>query len=276
MKILDIKDIIPEKNIVVFSPHYDDFVFFLGTYVFELIENKILNSKKFTNINVFSKSNYQCGDDKGNADTSIKRIKFATGNRLIEDLECLDELLGVHNYTYKILGERESLVRGKNFADSDMEFPHGMYEDFNDADEEIFLRIKDYVREYAELQDTALVFPIGYKEHIDHFIVREAGIVVARELGKNAKSKFYFAEDKPYSGISEKEELLRIENFILNNNLEMRLLKHQPQKLIDIIFRHYISQVEEVYIRGINNRNEILKQKYKLTHDCDCVYSYNN
>lgn len=276
MKISDIKDIIPEKNIVVFSPHYDDFVFFLGAYVFELIENKILNSKKFTNINVFSKSNYQCSDDSGNADSSIKRIKFATGNRFIEDLECLDELLGAHNYTYRILGERESLIRGKNFADSDMEFPHGMYEDFNDEDEEIFLRLKDYVREYALLQDTALVFPIGYKEHIDHFIVREAGIVVARELGKNAKAKFYFAEDKPYSGISEEKELLRIENFILKNNLEIRFLKHKPQKLIDITFRHYISQVEEVYIKGINDRNKILKQKYKITDDCDCIYFYNN
>ena len=32
----DIKDVIKETNIICLSPHYDDFLFFLGGYVFEL------------------------------------------------------------------------------------------------------------------------------------------------------------------------------------------------------------------------------------------------
>jgi hypothetical protein len=276
IKILDIKDVIPEKNIIVFSPHYDDFLFFLGGYIFELIKNGLLSSKKFININVFSRSNYQYGDVKGNADTSLDRIKYATGKRIIEDFECLDELLGKYNYVYRALGEFESQLRGKVLMkNSDMEFPHGMYEDFNDMDEEIFFRIKNYVREYAQLSDTALVFPIGFKEHIDHFIVREAGIKIACEQGKNAIAKFYFAEDKPYGGIAEQDELLRIEDFIMQNKLEMRIFKHHPQKLIDITFKHYISQVEEVYKQGIKNRTEILKRQLGFTYDCDCIYVYN-
>lgn len=275
MEIINIKDVIPEKNIIVFSPHYDDFLFFLGGYVFELIANEMLNSKKFVNINVYSRSNYQNKDDEGNADTSIDRIKYITGKRIIEDFECLDELLGEHNYVYRALGECESQLRGKVFENSDMEFPHGMYEDFNDMDKEIFFRMKNYVREYAQLSDTALIFPIGFKEHIDHFIVREAGIVVARELSKNKTSKFYFAEDKPYGGIAEQDELLRIENFIVENRLEMRIFKHHPQKMIDIAFKHYISQVEGVHIKGINNRNEVLKQQFGLINDWDCLYAYN-
>ncbi|MDD5658545.1 MAG: hypothetical protein PHR39_00855 [Actinomycetota bacterium] len=275
MNVMNIKNVIPENNIIVFSPHYDDFIFFLGGYIFELIEADMLNSKKFTNINVYSRSNYQNNDEKGNADTSIDRIKYATGKRIIEDFECLDDLLGAHNYVYRVLGEFESQLRGKVFADSDMEFPHGMYEDFNDMDKKIFSRMKTYVREYSQLKDTALVFPIGFKEHIDHFIVREAAIVVAHELGNRANAKFYFAEDKPYGGIADEKELLRIEDFIAQNKLETRVFKHHPQKLIDIVFKHYISQVEEVYITGIKNRNEILKKEYGLNYDCDCIYVYN-
>lgn len=272
IKMLDIKTVIPENNIIVFSPHYDDFPFLLGGYVFELIENGMLGLKEFTNINVYSRSNYQFGDDEGNADTSLGRIKYATGKRIIEDFDCLDELLGKHNYVYRALGELESQLRGKVFEYSDMEFPHGMYEDFSDMDKEIFSRIKKYVREYSQLKDTALIFPIGFKEHIDHFIVREAGIVVARDLGRDSNAKFYFAEDKPYGGIAERDELLRIENFIMENKLKMLLFRHHPQKLIDITFKHYTSQVEEVYIQGINNRNETLKKQFGFIYDCDCIY----
>lgn len=276
MLVSNIKNLIPETNIIVFSPHYDDFVLLIGSYIFELIENKILHSKYFINVNIFSRSNYQYNDKNGNEDTSLKRIKFATGNRLIEDLECLDELLGPHRYNYRILGELESLLRGKFLADSEMEFPHGMYEDFNKLDQEIFSRVKGYIKEYAQIENTAIILPLGFKEHIDHFIVREAGISIARSEKINLKAKFYFAEDKPYSGISDDIELLRIENFVKEKGLKENVFKHHPQKLIDIVFKHYTSQVEEIYSTGINNRNEFLKQKYNLAFNCDCIYPYNS
>jgi len=276
MSISSIHKVIPESNIIVFSPHYDDFVFFLGGYIFELKENNLFEGKKFENINVFSRSNYQARDDEGNKDASLPRIKLAVGRRVIEDLECLNDLLGDYNFRYRLLGEKESQVREKVFADSEMEFPHGMYEDFDDNDKAIFERMKQYVRELAVMEDTALVFPIGFKEHIDHFIVREAGIVVAKELGNKAKARFYFAEDKPYGGIATEAELNRIDKFISDNKLELRAFKHHPQKMIDITFKHYISQVEEVYIKGINQRSEYLKDLYSVDYPVDRVFAFNS
>ncbi|BBE20238.1 hypothetical protein AQPE_4429 [Aquipluma nitroreducens] len=274
MKIYPIQEIIPEKNIVVFSPHFDDVLFMLGGYILELKKAGLLDTKHFHVNLLFSRSNYQAGSGSANFDTSLQRIKLATGNRIIEDQDCLNEMLGAFNYIYQIIGEGECLTRGKAMADSEMEFPHGMYEDFSPDDELIFERMKQRVGKWAVQENTALIFPMAIKEHIDHFITREAGLVVAKELGNTAKAKFYFQEDKPYGGIATVEELGRIEDFIHDNQLESRLYAYDPQSIIDLAFKHYISQVEEVYKAGILGRAEFLKEKMQDSNYLDriCVW----
>jgi hypothetical protein len=75
------------------------------------------------------------------------------------------------------LGEPECFLRAKAMAEGEMEFPHGMYADFSEQDTAIFERLKGRVRGWAAQEDTALVFPLAIKEHIDHFITREAGLL---------------------------------------------------------------------------------------------------
>lgn len=274
MKTYPIQEIIPEKHIVVFSPHFDDVLFMLGGYILELKKAGMLDTKHFHVNLLFSRSNYQAGSGPANFDTSLERIKLATGNRIIEDQECNNELLGAFNYVYQIIGEDECFTRGKAMADSEMEFPHGMYEDFSAADELIFERMKQRVIQWASHEDTALIFPMAIKEHIDHFITREAGFKVAKELGDKAKARFYFQEDKPYGGIATREELSRIEDFIHQNQLESRLYAYDPQAVIDLAFKHYISQVEEVYKSGILGRAEFWKDKMQDSNYLDriCVW----
>jgi hypothetical protein len=271
MQIYSIQQVIPEKNIVVFSPHFDDVLFMLGGYILELKKAGLLETKHFHVNLLFSRSNYQAGSGAANFDTSLERIKLATGNRIIEDLECNNELLVAFNYVYQIIGEDECFTRGKAMADSEMEFPHGMYEDFSLADTQIFERMKQRVRQLAKQEDTALIFPMAIKEHIDHFITREAGMEVAKELGSNAKARFYFQEDKPYGGIATKEELSRIEDFISNNQLESRLYAYDPHAIIDLGFKHYISQMEEVYKIGILDRAKFWKDKMQSGNYLDRI-----
>lgn len=277
MKIYPIQKVIQESNIIVFSPHYDDFLLMLGGYVSELRSEGLLGTKKFHINLLFSYSNYLAGSGAGNFDTSLERIKAATGKRIIEDLECVNELLGRFNYSYEIFGEDECFVRGKPFAESEMEFPHGMYADFNEKDKEIFTRMKKLIRKWASKEDTALIFPIAIKEHIDHFIVRQAAIEVAKETTGNVNSKFYFQEDKPYGGIATSEELTRIEDFINENKLENRLYSFDPEVIIELAFRHYKSQVEEVYKKGIRDRALYLKNKMNSSLPLDriCLYDRN-
>ena len=111
---------------------------------------------------------------------------------MLEDQECIDEILGRFNYRYEIAGENECFTRGKTFADSEMEFPHGMYEDFDETDEQIFKRMKQRISLWTDCRDTALIFPIAFKEHIDHFLVREAAVEVAKEIGAKAKCNLLF------------------------------------------------------------------------------------
>ena len=267
-----IKSLIPEKNIVIFSPHFDDVLFMLGGYINELKKERLLYTKTFHVIIIFSRSNYLAGTGDGNFDNSLDRVKLATGKRLLEDQDCNDELFGQFNYTYELLGENECFTRGKSFADSEMEFPHGMFDDFDEADADIFMRMKRRIAEWSVMDDVALVFPMAFKEHIDHFIVREAAAAVASEAGTNRKAAFYFQEDKPYGGISDEAELKRVSDFIKENTLEARTYTCDPQKVIDLAFKHYVSQVEEVYKTGIRERSRVLKEQMKSDKPCDRIY----
>ena len=270
--ILPIQAIIPETNIVAFVPHYDDFLFGLGGYALELKAQNRLFSKCFHILLIFSRSNYQNGSGAANFDSSLERIKFATGQRLLEDQDCLDELLGEHNYRYELLGERECFVRGKAMAESEMEFPHGVYADFTPTDRAIFERLQVLIRSWAMQADTALVFPLAIKEHIDHFITREAGLAVCRELGRNANARFYFQEDKPYAGIQTPDEQARIEQFVTENHLERRIYRHHPLEIVELAFKHYPTQVDEVYRKGVLQRPAQLQDLYGVDDPCDQLF----
>lgn len=268
-----IEQVIPEPRIIVFAPHFDDFLFTLGGYILELKARGFLASKQFHILILFSRSNYQAGDGPANYDTSLNRIKLATGRRLIEDTECLDELLGEHTYRYELFREKECFVRTKPFADSEMEFPHGMFPDFNAEDHQIMARIQRVVETYAGEADTALVFPLAIKEHIDHFITREAGIAIARQMGSRARCRFYFQEDKPYAGIQTPDEEERITAFVQGNRLKERLYPAHAGEVVDLAFKHYLSQVEEVYRTGILARAGQLRCQYALDQDADRIYT---
>lgn len=257
-----IEAIIPESSIHIFSPHYDDVLFVTGGYLLELRKTAEWERKNFTVHNVFSRSNYTARAGQANTDPGIKRQQTASGIRLIEDLNCIDELIGHGNYKYCLLGEKECFVRGKAMANSDMEFPHGMFEQFNSQDWEIFERLKNYILNLAKKKDTALVFPLAIKEHIDHFIVREAALRVLNETENIMNAVFYFHEDKPYGGIATETELARTERFIEVNKLNSQWYNYDPERLLELAFKHYPSQVEEVYRTGALNRAEFWKSKF--------------
>ena len=270
MQLTPIAQVIPQRDIVVFAPHFDDTLFMLGGYIGALREAGALQEKRFHILLLFGRSNYLAGSGAGNFDTGLPRVKLATGHRIIEDMECLDALLGSMCYRYELLGERECFTRGKAFADSEMEFPHGMYTDFTAEDEQIFARMQSRVRAWADRPDTALVFPLAIKEHIDHFIVREAGArVLAERPGWPAT--FYFQEDKPYGGIADDAELARTQTFIRTHELRERLYACDPERVIALAFAHYLSQVEPVYKTGIRQRAEALGRRLADFAPCDRI-----
>lgn len=271
----NVEKVIPEKNIVCVSPHYDDFLFFLGSWTLGMKNKNLLGSKCITNINTFSRSNYQERDAIGNRDQSLKRVQYATGIRVIEDLECLDALMGAHCYKYRLMGEEESQVRGKilNEGEGEMEMAFGSYETMDDCDREILGRMTAAIRELAQQKDTAIVLPLSMKGHIDHFIVREAGVAVM--TNESCAAAFYFAEDKPYAGLMNEWETGVNSEFIAGCNLERRAFRHYPADILRLAYEYYPSQIDKVYDEGIYARNEQLKKIYGLAEDVDCIYRFN-
>jgi len=269
-----IEDVLPESHIICVSPHYDDFLFFLGGYVLEMKHKGLLQTKRFTNINTFSRSNYQEGDSAGNRDRSLARVKFVAGIRFLEDLECIDDLLGPHRYVYRVMGEEESLVRGTplNENEGEMEMSFGSYETMAPCDWDILGRMEACLAELAQQEDTAIVLPLSMKGHIDHFIVREAGVRVMK--GESVKAAFYFAEDKPYAGIMTEKESTINDDFIAEHALSPRAFTGHPAEMIRLAYRHYPSQVNSIYDEGILNRSKFLKASYSVQTDCDRIYKY--
>ncbi len=269
-----IEEVIPEHHIVCVSPHYDDFLFFLGGYVLELQKKGQLQSKKFTNISTFSRSNYQERDTEGNKDQSLKRVQYATGIRFIEDLECLDALLGAHGYQYRVMGEEESQVRGKAFneGDGEMEMAFGSYETMDDKDRAILARMTTCICELASRPDTAIVLPLSMKGHIDHFIVREAGVAAMKQTQKGGAT-FYFAEDKPYAGLMSAEESEINDIFIAEHQLKARAFAFDGEEVLRLAYLHYPSQVDEVYNKGVVQRSDMLAKHYGKSHGCDRIYT---
>lgn len=269
----DPESILPEKQIVFFSPHFDDMLFCMGGFVDFLKTSGAFHDRRFHVHLLFSRSNYQARDDEGNRRTDRARVQFASGVRLIEDQDCLDELLGHDNYVYQLHGYQECFTRGKPFADSEMEFPHGMFEDFDDADRAIYQRLQRLIGDHLPLEDSALVFPIAIKEHIDHFILREAAIRAVADAPITPAATIYFIEDKPYGGIANDDEMNRMQAFIAQHNLEPRPFPYRADAIIEPAFRHYVSQVEDVYRKGVQNRARTLGQRYFPHHgEADCLY----
>jgi len=257
----EIFDVIPENNIIILSPHYDDVPLTFGGYLDGLSKNGLINSKNIRIVQIFSRSNYQARDDKGNKDISLKRIQYATGIRLLEDLNCLDDLLGHGNYSYELKAEKECVMRQKAWKSGEMfEFPQGNRENFDSEDWQIYENIKSYAYSWLSQENTALLLPLCVKEHIDHVILREAVLTVREEeLKDQANAVLYFGEDQPYTGLANKNDWNKAEEFLKGFVVERIDYLIDENRKIDVIWKHYPTQVEESYRQGIFSRSHQLK-----------------
>jgi len=271
--IIDISEVIPEKNIVILSPHYDDVPLTFGGYLRALSHNSLHYTKNFRIVNIFSRSNYQVRDDIGNSDSTLKRIQYATGIRLLEDLNCLDELIGIGSYSYEIKAERECVIRQKKWKPGEaFEFPQGNRDNFDDEDWQIFDRIKKYAHEWLLSKETALLLPLGMKEHIDHIILREAVMETVNELGHQVKSTLYFGEDQPYTGLADQEDWAKAKAFLNQHSIDQIDYFIDDQIKVSLVWKHYPSQVEKSYKEGIINRSQQLKKENKSPTGIERIY----
>jgi LmbE family N-acetylglucosaminyl deacetylase len=251
---------IPERRIVVLSPHFDDIPCMLGGWLLAMRDSGALAERELHFIVVFSRSNYTARAGDANYDASPERIRFATGTRIMEDNSGLDELVGAHRYRYELGLEDECLVRGGKLSDPEFEYPHGTYEDFDAADRAILERVESRILSLLAEPDTAVVVPAAYREHKDHFIVREAARRAYALASKPdlPSAALFFQEDKPYAGLADAQERERVESFAAEDGLRAIFYAVDSEAVAALVERHYPSQFEEVYRKGIVGRGKAL------------------
>jgi hypothetical protein len=260
--VTDITEVVQEKKIIILSPHYDDVVLTFGGYLDALVSKGLIHTKDIRVIHVFSRSNYQVRDDAGNSDRSLRRIQHATGIRLMEDLNCLDDLIGHGNYTYELLAEKECMLRQKSWKEGEaFEFPHGTREDFERGDWEIYERIKGHALSWLSRENTAILLPLGIKEHIDHILLREAVMDARNETGQPVIAAIYLGEDQPYAGHATLDDWKQAMACVKALQALGTDYLIDADRKADLIMKHYPSQVEESYREGVLNRAGQLQQE---------------
>ena len=260
-RLLKVAQVIPESQIIILCPHYDDVPLTFGGYLGALQAAGLVQTKRIHIVHVFSRSTYQNRDVVGNADKSLKRIQFATGIRLLEDLNYLDAVLGHGHYTYELLAERECVLRGKGWKPGEkFEFPHGNQDSFNHEDWEIYRRLTKNFSTWLAQPDTAVLTLLGVKEHIDHVMVRDALIAARRKLGRQARATIYFGEEEPYTGLADDQDMQLAQKLVRKLGLQPRDYAIDAQRKIALITKHYPTQVEASYRRGVLGRAAQLKK----------------
>ena len=255
------------KKWIFLSPHYDDIPLMHGGMLQEFsAENKLKDHDLQIKL-IFSRSNYLEGDEQGNRDSSLKREQLATGIRMVEDINCLDEIIGKNNYQYSLLRKKECVIRGKKFKEGEkFEFPQGSKETFNEEDRKIY---QELVAEFQELLlvEAAVFCPIGMKQHVDHVITRDALLEAYQLNGTKNKSKIFFGEDLPYAGLADANDWAILNNFLVTIKTKVIDLPINSQLKAERIMKHYVSQVTPSYQAGVLNRAAQINQ-------CERVYAY--
>lgn len=268
-----VRDVVKEKNIIILSPHYDDVPLTFGGYLDAMVTNRFIRTKNIQIIQIFSRSNYQAHDADGNKDLSLKRVQHATGIRLLEDLNCLDDLIGHGNYSYELIAEKECVLRQKGFKPGEaFEFPRGTRDDFNEEDQQIYNRIKKRAYHWLQREETALLIPLGVKEHIDHILLREAVIDARKELAHEVKATLCFGEDQPYSGLADINDWDGAETFLKGIPVVSINYCIDEKRKSDMVMKHYTSQVEESYREGVLNRSAQLQEELGTETGVERIY----
>jgi hypothetical protein len=268
--------VIPESRVIVVSPHYDDVPCMLGGWLLAMRDSGGLAMRRLSVLLVFSRSNYTARAGEANYDSGPERIREVSGTRLSEDCACLDELLGPHGYRYELGVEDECLVRGNRLTDSAFEFPHGVYEDFSAADWAILERLEGRLGELLGMEDTAIAVPAAYREHRDHFLVREAARR-ARDLAASEgrlRASTYYLEDKPYAGLADEAERARVSAFVREEGLVELAYAVDPKSVAALVRSHYPSQYEAIYETGILEASRRAASDYGSAAPLDRMLAY--
>ena len=256
---LDSNSIVSKNNIFL-SPHYDDILLTFGGTIHT--NSQSFNNSKVTIYDFFSVSNWTGNDENIQ---SNQRISKVTAQRNSEDVQVFNQLFnGQLKYRMITMGYLEAPLRNYSGPKTAGGGPGGNFSTFRSDEINLYNNIYQDVKPILK-QDNCSVFllsAIGY--HIDHFILREAVIRAAHDLGSEAKCKIYFGEDEPYTGANMDKSNVQINAFKQRLNLTPIDIKADAKWKVDMFNNNYYSQYESGYDEGVSNRIKVLNGHERL------------
>jgi len=184
----------------------------------------------------------------------------------MEDLDCLDDLIGHGNYTYELKGERECPVRRKAWKKGvKFEFPQGNQAMFDKEEKGIFAELKKNAAEWVTPPDTAVLLPLCMKEHVDHVLLRDAVLDAKHALHSKSKATLYLGEDQPYTGLANDRDWRVANTWLAERSSETLNYEIDSDRKASLVKKYYPSQSEESYCEGVLKRARALAREMLLS-----------
>lgn len=240
---------VTEKKLHFFSPHPDDALLTFGGLIQNLANSGELEKRDSVIEVFFSLTNYTANQ---NNSLENKRIFDISTMRYNEDFGAQFDLFKHwSNFRYKANGFYDGPLRKYQGPATAGGGPGGTFVNFRQDEIDLYNTIKEDVKPALKQDNCAAFVLLANGSHIDHFLVREAIMRAAYELGDQAKCQIYFGEDQPYTGAhpaAENEELNSIRARLPQGALTKVSYWIDKQYKIDKFKTHYHSQYEHGYI----------------------------
>ena len=242
-----------QKNYFL-SPHLDDVVLTFGG----LILTGEFQEKKNEVIVYFGLSNYTANGPHD--DSSDARVEYVSSTRMREDHSALTQIFGGWaNYTYTLHASREATLRFFTGPKNAGGGASGDFSSFRQIEIDAFEDLQDKIRPILKQKDCSVFVLASVGSHIDHFLVREAVIKTASNLGDKAQCQIYFGEDQPYTGSNPEAADQDLQSLVKRLNLEAMQYSIPVEKKVSAFKSNYFSQYEDSYIKGLEGRAHALK-----------------
>lgn len=245
---------ISHKRLHFFSPHPDDILLTFGGLIHKLSGQGELGNRNSVTEVFFGLSNYTTN----HLDVlTNKRVSDVSTLRFTEDFLSHVSMFGSwKHFRYQSNGFYDAplrLYRGSTTAGGG---PGGTFLNFRAVEQEAYEQIVEQVKPALKQENCAAFVLLANGSHIDHFIVREAVMQAAAELGNEAKCEIFFGEDQPYTGANPdaaNDEIDSIKARLPAGAITKHSYWIDKQKKINAFKEYYLSQYDATYIPSLES-----------------------
>lgn len=186
------------ETIYLISPHLDDAIFSAGGFI-----SKVSKTNKVILINIFTSPDRS--NETLSSKTYLNQVGYQSKIKLFKDRIAEDKkaanFIGIHKiinlgFVDALWREKNKTVLGKVLPELDRVYPTYRYHiirgKVSKHDQKLVERISEKLKIIIPVENSTIFCPMGFGNHVDHIIAREAAKCVSKV------EKLYYWSDYPY------------------------------------------------------------------------------